>query len=80
MQLSRDYNCNHSVISRIIHNQSYMSDVPIEAVPGEVRKKIVADFSRGISINTIRTKYGVQQAVVRRILEEELSMKKEEKV
>ena len=79
MQLSREYCCHHSVISRIIHNQSYLSDVPIEDVPGDVREKIVADFSRGIPINTIRMKYGVQQAVVRRILEDEFSMKKEAK-
>ena len=79
MQLSRDYNCNHSVISRIIHNQTYTSDIPIEDVPLEIRERIVSDFSRGISINGIRNKYGVQQAVVRRILEEEFSMKKEDK-
>lgn len=77
MQLSREYGCRHSVISRIIHNQSYTSDVPTEDVPEDVRKKIIADFSRGIPINTIRTKYGVQQAVVRRILEEEFSVKED---
>ena len=77
VQLSREYCCHCSVISRIIHNQSYLSDVPIGDVPGDVREKIVADFSRGIPINTIRMKYGVQQAVVRRILEDEFSMKEE---
>lgn len=78
-QLSREHGCHHSVISRIVHNQTYTADIPTEDVPEEIRAKITADFSRGIPINTIRTKYGVQQAVVRRILEEEFSMKKEDK-
>lgn len=78
MQLSREYGCRHSVICRIVHNQSYMSDVPTEEVAEDVRMKIVADFTRGVPIRTIRTKYGIQQAVVRKILEEELSGKKTE--
>lgn len=79
MQLSRDYDCRHSVICRIVHNQTYTSDIPIEDVSEETRAKIVGDFQRGIAIDTIRNKYGVQQAVVRRIIEDEFSKVKEDK-
>ena len=79
VQLSREYGCLRTTVSRIVHNITYTSDIPTQHVADETRKKIVSDFSRGISINGIRNKYGVQQAVVRRILEEEFSMKKEDK-
>lgn len=78
MQLSREYGCRHSVICRIVHNKTYTSDIPIEDILSGTRAKIVEDFQRGIPIKTIRTKYGVQQAVVRRIIEDEFSMKKKE--
>ncbi|MBQ1179767.1 MAG: HNH endonuclease [Methanocorpusculum sp.] len=78
MQLSRDYGCGHSVICRIVHNKTYTSDVPIEDVLEETRAGIVMDFQRGIPINTIRKKYDVQQAVVRRIIEYEFSNNEKE--
>lgn len=77
MALSREYGCRHSVISRIVHNQTYVADVPIEEVPEDIRQKIVSDFSRGLPIKTIRSKYGVQQAIVRRIIEEEFSVQED---
>jgi hypothetical protein len=66
------------VICRIVHNKTYTSDVPIEDVLKETRTGIVMDFQRGIPINTIRKKYDVQQAVVRRIIEDEFSNNEKE--
>ena len=72
-QLATEYRVNPSVISKLICNKTYTTRVSTEHVTEEMRKEIMAAFRSGGVIDTMRRRFKIQQAVLRQVIEEELS-------
>ena len=76
MQLSREYGCRHSIISRIVSNQTYTKEITADGVSEDLKEKILTDYLNGANIDLLRSRYGIQQAIVRRVIEDGLNRKK----
>ena len=71
-ELAREYRVNVDVIRRIVNNKTYLKALSTESIPEETREKILQAYRKGRSINTIRNVFGIQQGIVRQIINEEL--------
>ena len=71
-ELAREYRVKPDTIRRIVNNKTYLKELNTENVPKETREKILQAYRKGRSINTIRNVFGIQQGIVRQIINEEL--------
>lgn len=72
-ELAREYDVDHGTIRRILKRTTYKNPVDTSHVSEELRQAILREYKKGRCIDTIRGRYKIQMAVVREILEEELS-------
>ena len=77
-KLAEEYGVGKHTVSEIIKNKTYKNPVHTDFVSEETRKKILELYKKGRSTNTIRNYLGLQTAVVRQILEEELNKEAKE--
>ena len=72
-QLAKEYGVQPSVVRMLICNKTYTKPVSTNHVSAEQRKEIMAVFNSGGVIDTMRRRFKIQQAVLRQVIEEELS-------
>lgn len=77
--LAKEYHVSPDVIRRIVNNKTYLKEFTTDEIPKETRDRILDSYRKGRSINSIRNLLGLQQAVVRQIINEELRKEAEAK-
>ncbi len=77
--LAKEYHVHVDVIRRIVNNKTYLKEFTTDEIPKETRDRILDSYRKGRSINSIRNLLGLQQAVVRQIINEELRKEAEAK-
>ena len=77
--LAKEYHVSPDVIRRIVNNKTYLKEFTTDEIPKETRDRILDSYRKGRSINSIRNLLGLQQAVVRQIINEELRKEAESK-
>ena len=77
-KLAKEFGINRNVIWRIISNKTYTKPLDTSGVPEETRKKLLEYYKTGGKIDTARKVFKIQQAVIRQVLEEELSREAKE--
>ena len=78
-KLSKEYHVNVDVIRRIVNNKSYLKEISTDNIPKETRDRILDAYRKGRAINTIRNTFGIQQGIIRQIINEELRKEAEAK-
>ena len=77
-KLAKEFGVGRDVIWRVISNKTYTKPVDTSGVSEETREKLLEYYKNGGKIDTARKVFKVQQAVIRQILEEELSREAKE--
>ena len=77
--LAKEYHVSPDVIRRIVNNKTYLKEFTTDEIPKETRDRILDSYRKGRSINSIRNLLGLQQAVDRQIINEELRKEAEAK-
>ena len=77
-KLAKEFGINRCVIWKIISNKTYTKPLDTSGVPEETRKKLLEYYKTGGKIDTARKVFKIQQAVIRQVLEEELSREAKE--
>lgn len=78
-KLAKEYHISKTTVREIINNRTCTKPVSTAAVPQEIRQEILSAYKNGRSIDAIRGRLKMQQAVVRQVLEEELNKEAEER-
>ena len=78
-KLAKEYHVNVDVIRRIVNNKSYLKEISTDNIPKETRDRILDAYRKGRAINTIRNTFGIQQGIIRQIINEELRKEAEAK-
>ena len=77
-KLAKEYSVEKTVIWRVINNKTYTKPIDTSGVSKETRKELLEYYKNGGKIDTARKVFKVQQAVIRQVLEEELSREAQE--
>ena len=77
--LAKEYHVSSDVIRRIVNNKTYLKAIPTDKIPTETRDRILDAYRKGRSINAIRNTFGIQQGIIRQIINEELKKEAEAK-
>ncbi len=77
-KLAKEYSVEKTVIWRVINNKTYTKSIDTSGVSKETRKELLEYYKNGGKIDTARKVFKVQQAVIRQVLEEELSREAKE--
>ena len=77
-KLAKEYSVEKTVIWRVINNKTYTKQIDTSGVSKETRKELLEYYKNGGKIDTARKVFKVQQAVIRQVLEEELSREAKE--
>ena len=77
-KLAKEYSVEKTVIWRVINNKTYTKPIDTSGVSKETRKELLEYYKNGGKIDTARKVFKVQQAVIRQVLEEELSREAKE--
>lgn len=77
-ELAKEYGIGKTTVSGIINNRTCTKPISTAAVPQEIRQEILSAYKNGRTIDTIRHRLKMQQAIVRQVLEEELNKEAEE--
>lgn len=77
-KLTKEYSVEKTVIWRVINNKTYTKPIDTSGVSKETRKELLEYYKNGGKIDTARKVFKVQQAVIRQVLEEELSREAKE--
>ena len=76
--LAMEYGVGKSVITNLLSNRTYTKPVDTSGVSEETREKLLEYYKNGGKIDTARKVFKIQQAVIRQVLEEELSKEAKE--
>ena len=77
-KLAKEYSVEKTVIWRVINNKTYTKPIDTSGVSKETRKELLEYYKNGGKIDTARKVFKIQQAVIRQVLEEELSREAKE--
>ena len=77
-KLAKEYSVEKTVIWRVINNKTYTKPIDTSGVSKKTRKELLEYYKNGGKIDTARKVFKVQQAVIRQVLEEELSREAKE--
>lgn len=76
--LAMEYGVGKTVITNLLSNKTYTKPLDTSGVPEETRKKLLEYYKNGGKLDTARKVFKLQQAVIRQVLEEELSKEAKE--